>query len=86
MKSWEKFHKLGCLVLLQKKQHKNSDIDIAIVLKDDVLHTFDTEVQLMTIRKGDETLIEPHTFTKGEFDKNLPMVNQILKYGEKITI
>ena len=56
------------------------------MLKDEALHTFDTEVQLMTIRKGDETLIEPHTFTKGEFDKNLPMVNQILKYGEKITI
>ncbi len=67
-----------------EKQHENSDIDIVIVLKYDALHTFDTEVQLMVIRKGDETLIEPHAFTKEEFDKNVPIVNQIMRYGVKI--
>lgn len=65
-------------------QHDNSDIDIAIILKDNVHHTFDTEVNLMVIRKGDETLIEPHAFTKEEFDKHIPIVNQIIKYGERI--
>ena len=67
-------------------QHDDSDIDIAIVLKDDAGHTFDTEVKLMVIRKGDETLIEPHAFTKEEFDDNVPIVRQIMKYGEKIEI
>lgn len=67
-------------------QHDDSDIDIAIVLKDNVDHTFDTEVKLMVIRKGDETLIEPHAFTKDEFDDNVPIVRQIIKYGEKIEI
>lgn len=67
-------------------QHDNSDIDIAIVLKDNVNHTFDTDVQLMLIRKGEETIIEPHAFSKEEFDFNVPIVNQIVKYGERIKI
>jgi len=67
-------------------QHDNSDIDIAIVLKDNVKHTFETEVKLMVIRKGDETLIEPHAFTKDEFNDNVPIVCQIIKYGERIEI
>jgi len=67
-------------------QHDNSDIDIAIVLKDNVNHTFDTDVQLMINRRGEETMIEPHAFSKDEFDYNLPIVYQILKYGIKIEI
>ena len=67
-------------------QHDNSDIDIAIVLKDNVNHTFETEVRLMIIRKGEETLIELHAFSREEFDFNLPFVNQIVKYGEKIEL
>lgn len=67
-------------------QHDNSDIDIAIVLKDNVNHTFETEVKLMVIRKGDETIIEPHAFTKAEFDYRTPIVNQIIKYGVRIEI
>jgi uncharacterized protein len=67
-------------------QHDNSDIDIAIVLKDNVNHTFDTDVQLMVVRNGEETIIEPHAFTKDEFDYKIPIVNQILKYGIKIEI
>jgi len=67
-------------------QHDNSDIDIAIVLKEIGTHSFETEVQLMLIRKGEETIIEPHAFTKDEFNFNEPMVYQIIKYGEKIEI
>ncbi|NOU17865.1 MAG: nucleotidyltransferase domain-containing protein [Bacteroidales bacterium] len=67
-------------------QHENSDIDIAIVLNSNVSHTFETEVKLMVIRKGEETLIEPHAFTKEEFDFSIPIVNQIVKYGVKIDI
>jgi uncharacterized protein len=67
-------------------QHDNSDIDIAIVLKEKGVHSFETEVQLMLIRKGEETAIEPHAFTKDEFNYNVPIVYQILKYGEKIEI
>jgi uncharacterized protein len=67
-------------------QHENSDIDIAIILNDNINNSFETEVKLMIIRKGDETLIEPHTFTKAEFDYRIPIVNQITKYGVRIEI
>lgn len=70
----------------KNKQHDNSDIDIAIVLKDNVNHTFDTDVQLMINRKGEEIIIEPHAFSQDEFDYNLPIVSQIIKYGIKIEI
>jgi len=68
-------------------QHENSDIDTAIVLKDNVVHTFETDVKLMIIRKsGDETFIEPHTFTKEEFDRSVPILDQITRFGERITL
>ena len=68
-------------------QHDNSDIDIAIVLKDNVVHTFETDVKLMVIRKsGDETCIEPHAFTKEEFNSSMPIVSQITRYGERISL
>ena len=66
-------------------QNENSDIDLAIILKDND-HTFETEVRLMGIRKGDELLIEPHPFSKDEFDNIYPIVNQIIKYGERIDV
>jgi len=67
-------------------QHENSDIDLAIILKEDMNHTFETDVQLMVIRNGEETLIEPHAFSKDEFDYKLPIVNQIVKTGIKIEV
>lgn len=67
-------------------QHDNSDIDIAIVLEDGENKSFDTDVRLMGIRSGEETLIEPHTFTKDEFNLTMPMVNQIIGNGERIKL
>lgn len=67
-------------------QQANSDIDLAIVLDNGERKTFNTEVKLMIIRNGEETIIEPHAFTKEEFDINTPIVNQIIKNGERIKI
>ena len=63
--------------------HKDSDIDLAIVF-DEVKNMFDTEVMLMTLRKDDETLIEPHVFEKSDFVGRDPIVNEILSNGIKI--
>jgi len=63
--------------------HENSDIDLAIVLSKNN-KTFETEVQLMTLRTGEETLIEPHAFNKDEFEQNSPIVYQILKSGLRL--
>ncbi len=65
-------------------QHENSDIDIAIVLRDSDIHTFETDVKLMVMREGEETIIEPHAFSREEFDERVPIVSQIIKYGLRI--
>lgn len=67
-------------------QHKDSDIDIALVLSENGEHSFETEVKLMVIRKGEETRIEPHAFTKDEFDIHLPIIAQIVKSGLRLEI
>ncbi|HAJ99201.1 MAG TPA: nucleotidyltransferase [Bacteroidales bacterium] len=65
-------------------QNENSDIDIAIVLDDSVAHSFDTEIQLMIIRKGEETMIEPHVISKEDFYNCTPIAQQIIDNGIRI--
>jgi predicted nucleotidyltransferase len=67
-------------------QHEDSDIDIAIVMDNNSPIPFETEVKLMTCRKGDETLIEPHVFSKSDFDRSSPLVDQIMNYGVPICL
>ena len=61
----------------------DSDIDLALVLHDNSL-SFDTDVKLMTLRKGDETMIETHTYSKHDFLTNLPIIKQIKQFGIKL--
>lgn len=68
----------------KESQNENSDIDIAIVLDESEINLFDTEVKLMVIRKGEETIIEPHVFTNSDFETNNPLVQQIVNNGLKI--
>lgn len=63
--------------------NENSDIDLAIVLTKNN-KTFETEVKLMTLRTGEETLIEPHAFNKDEFELNSPIVYQIIRSGLRL--
>ncbi|MDI3520431.1 MAG: hypothetical protein PWR04_419 [Anaerophaga sp.] len=69
---------------LKGSQNENSDIDLAIVLDDSEINLFDTEVKLMVIRKGEETIIEPHVFTNSDFETKNPLVQQIVSNGLKI--
>jgi predicted nucleotidyltransferase len=64
----------------------SSDIDLAIVLDDRVDNSFETEVNLMVLREGEETMIEPHVFSKAGFDESLPIVKQIKEYGLLLNI
>jgi predicted nucleotidyltransferase len=63
--------------------NEDSDIDIALVLPDNVV-SFDTDVQLMVLRKGAETIIEPHTYRKNDFIADTPVTAEIKKYGFRI--
>ena len=63
--------------------NENSDVDIALVLPDNAV-SFDTDVRLMVLRKGAETLIETHTYRKNDFLANTPVTAEIKKYGFRI--
>jgi predicted nucleotidyltransferase len=63
--------------------HNDSDIDLALVLPDNLV-SFDNDVRLMMLRQGDETLIETHTYSKNDFQSDLPIIAQIKTYGLNI--
>jgi uncharacterized protein len=65
--------------------HDNSDIDIAIILKhvNDIL---DTQIEFMKLRRQIDLRIEPHPFNFADFNRNNPVVNEILKYGININV
>ncbi len=60
--------------------NEDSDIDIAVVMEkmDD---RFDTQIDLMKLRRKIDTRIEPHPFTVEEFNESHPFAYEILKAG-----
>jgi uncharacterized protein len=63
--------------------HNNSDIDIAVIF-DHLSDSFDTQVELMKIRRKFDTRIEPHPFSEADFNLSNPLANEILKNGLEI--
>ena len=61
----------------------DSDIDIALILPENTM-SFDTDVRLMALRKGNETMIETHTYSPHDFLANIPIVRQIKQYGFRL--
>jgi predicted nucleotidyltransferase len=63
----------------------DSDIDIAVVLKD-YSNLIDMQLELMRLRRKIDSRIEPHPFRESDFELSNPIVNEILKYGQEIKI
>lgn len=63
--------------------HIDSDIDIAVVLKD-YQNYFDIQLALMRIRRKIDSRIEPHPFKEDDFVISDPIVSDILSYGKEI--
>ena len=63
----------------------DSDIDIAVVLKD-YSSLIDIQLELMRLRRNIDSRIEPHPFRESEFDLSNPIVSEILKFGQEIKI
>lgn len=63
--------------------HDDSDIDLALILPENAL-SFDTDVKLMVLRQGDETMIETHTYSQHDFSTSMPIVEQIKQYGFRL--
>jgi len=65
--------------------HSDSDIDVAIVLKN-VHNLFDVQIDLLHLRKDEDLQIEPHTFRDTDFNTDDPFVNEILQAGFELKI
>lgn len=63
----------------------DSDIDIAVVLKD-FDNKMSVQLDLMRLRRKIDSRIEPHPFRESEFTIANPLVSEILKYGEDIEV
>ena len=65
--------------------HDDSDIDIAVIMKD-YNNLMDIQLELMRLRRNIDSRIEPHPFREHEFNPSNPVVDEILKYGQEIDI
>ena len=63
--------------------HKDSDIDVAVILNN--RNNFDSiQLELMRLRRKIDSRIEPHPFTKKEFENSNPFVNEIILHGLEV--
>ncbi len=65
--------------------HKDSDIDIAVVLKD-YEKRMEVQIELMRLRRKIDSRIEPHPFRESEFDVHNILANEILKNSIEIIV
>ena len=65
--------------------HTDSDIDIAVVLKD-YDNLLNIQLELMRLRRKVDSRIEPHPIKESDFNSNNPLFNEIRKHGEIINV
>ena len=65
----------------ENRFHPDSDIDIALVMRD-IVDKFFKEVELMKYRREVDWRIEPHVLTAGEVDS--PFGREVMKSGIRI--
>ena len=63
----------------------DSDIDIAVILKD-YNNLIDVLLDLMRLRRKIDSRIEPHPFREKDFEITNPIVNEIIKHGQDIKV
>ena len=63
--------------------HKDSDIDIAIIINSDS-NVFDLMVELMMLTQNIDLRIEPHPILVKDFDEGNPFVQEIIETGIKV--
>lgn len=66
-------------------QHEDSDIDLALVIRN-LTDPFLAQVELMKLRRSFDLRIEPHPIDESDFSIQDPIVFEILKYGQEISI
>ncbi len=69
---------------IKGNNNKDSDIDIAVVLKH-FETKLDIQFELMRLRRNIDSRIEPHPFREVEFVSSDILANEVLLNGMKIT-
>ena len=64
--------------------HAESDIDLAVFWDRDEIDGFDEDVQLMRLTRNVDLRIEPHSFSRKDFENPDPFVREIITTGERI--
>ena len=64
--------------------HKDSDIDLAIIMKD-LPDPFQTQVNMLKLTWKFDTRVEPHPFDMKDFASSNPVVSEILRTGIEIS-
>jgi len=63
--------------------HSDSDIDIAVIIKD-FKNPIDTQLELMRLRRNVDSRIEPHPYREKDFNISNPFFHEIMKSGLRI--
>ena len=66
------------------KAQADSDIDLAVFLDQDEIDGFNEDVQLMRLTRKVDLSIEPHCFSRKDFQNPDPFVQQIIDTGERL--
>ena len=61
-----------------------SDIDLAVFWDQDEIDSFDADVQLMCLTRNVNLSIEPHSFSRKDFENPDPFIKEIITTGERI--
>ncbi|MEW6219374.1 MAG: nucleotidyltransferase domain-containing protein [Thermodesulfobacteriota bacterium] len=62
----------------------DSDIDLAVFWDRDEIDGFDEDVQLMRLTRDVDLRIEPHSFSRKDFEDPSPFVLEIIRTGERL--
>jgi predicted nucleotidyltransferase len=62
----------------------DSDIDLAVFLDHDEIDGFNEDVQLMCLTRKVDLSIEPHCFSRKDFENPDPFVQGIIANGERV--
>ena len=61
-----------------------SDIDLAVFWDQDEINGFDADVQLMCLTRNVDLSIEPHSFSRKDFENPDPFIKEIITTGKRI--
>lgn len=66
------------------RAHAESDIDLAVFWDKDDIEGFDEDILLMRLTREVDLGIEPHSFSRKDFENPDPFVKEIISTGRRL--